>query len=84
MTFQDAQPVAGGAKYRRLTEALPIAVFLAPAVFFLVVFLLYPLVSSFELSLLDWNGLGSGERFVGLENWYRLAHDALMEILDRL
>lgn len=77
MTFHDAQPTPGGAKYRRLTEALPIAVFLAPAVFFLVVFLLYPLVSSFQLSLLDWNGLGSGERFVGLDNWARLAHDAL-------
>ena len=60
-----------------MRAALPIALFLAPAIFFLVVFLLYPLVSSFELSLLDWNGLGSGERFVGLENWVRLAHDTL-------
>ena len=51
--------------------------FLAPAVFFLVAFLLYPLVSSFQLSLLDWNGLGSGERFVGLANWLRLARDVL-------
>ena len=77
MTFQDAQPTAGAAKYRRLTAVLPIAVFLAPAVVFLVVFLLYPLISSFQLSLLDWNGLGSGERFVGLANWTRLARDTL-------
>lgn len=82
MTFQDSQPAAAcdtgvSAKYRALRAALPIALFLAPAIFFLAVFLLYPLVSSFELSLLDWNGLGSGERFVGLENWVRLAHDTL-------
>lgn len=56
---------------------MPITLFLAPAIFFLSVFLLYPLVSSFELSLLDWNGLGSGERFVGLDNWVRLTHDTL-------
>ena len=65
------------AKYRALRAALPITLFLAPAIFFLTVFLLYPLASSFELSLLDWNGLGSGERFVGLDNWVRLAHDTL-------
>lgn len=79
MTLQDAQPAAasGAAQCRSLAAVLPIVVFLAPAVFFLVVFLLYPLVSSFELSLLDWNGLGSGERFVGMDNWVRLAQDAL-------
>lgn len=82
MTLQDSQPAAAGdvgvsAKYRALRTALPITLFLAPAIFFLSVFLLYPLVSSFELSLLDWNGLGSGERFVGLDNWVRLAHDTL-------
>jgi raffinose/stachyose/melibiose transport system permease protein len=82
VTLQDSQPTAapdagGTAKFRSVRAALPIALFLAPAIFFLVVFLLYPLVSSFELSLLDWNGLGSGERFVGLDNWVRLAHDTL-------
>ena len=82
MTLQDSQPAAAGevgisVKYRALRAALPITLFLAPAIFFLAVFLLYPLVSSFELSLLDWNGLGSGERFVGLDNWVRLAHDTL-------
>ena len=56
---------------------MPIVVFLVPAVFFLVVFLLYPLISSFQLSLLDWNGLGTGERFVGMANWLRLAQDRL-------
>lgn len=79
MSLQDSQSIVspGADKFSALKAAMPIAVFLVPAVFFLVVFLLYPLISSFQLSLLDWNGLGSGERFVGLDNWVRLAQDKL-------
>ncbi|WP_245758938.1 carbohydrate ABC transporter permease [Tropicimonas isoalkanivorans] len=40
-------------------------------------FLLYPLVSSFRLSFVSWNGLGDGGDFVGFQNWVRLAHDTL-------
>lgn len=53
------------------------AAFLAPAVALLAIFLLYPLFKSFRLSLVEWNGLGSAARFVGLENWRTLAHDPL-------
>ncbi len=53
------------------------AIFLAPAVLLLLVFLLYPLLSSFRLSFLDWNGLGNTARFVGLQNWGRLLHDGV-------
>lgn len=59
------------------TQWLVATAFLAPAVVLLAVFLLYPLVSSLRLSLLDWNGLGSNARFVGLANWVKLAHDAV-------
>jgi raffinose/stachyose/melibiose transport system permease protein len=68
---------AGSRIGRQFRNALPIIVFLAPAVLFLVAFLLYPLFSSFQLSLLDWNGLGEGQRYVGFANWLRLAQDAL-------
>ena len=78
MTPQDSQmTVPSVEKYKSFKAAMPIVVFLVPAVFFLVVFLLYPLISSFQLSLLDWNGLGTGERFVGMANWLRLAQDRL-------
>ena len=48
MTLQDSQPAAAGdvgvsAKYRALRAALPITLFLAPAIFFLVTILLPPL-----------------------------------------
>lgn len=52
------------------------AAFLAPSIVLLLAFLLYPLVESFRLSLVDWNGLGSSSRFVGLSNWTTLLHDA--------
>lgn len=79
MSLQDSQSIASPSaqRFSALKAAMPIAVFLVPAVFFLVVFLLYPLISSFQLSLLDWNGLGSGERYIGLDNWLRLAQDKL-------
>ncbi|WP_188697907.1 carbohydrate ABC transporter permease [Silvimonas amylolytica] len=51
--------------------------FLAPAVIMLVVFLLYPLLSSFQLSLLNWNGLGTQGKFVGLDNWLYLLQDPI-------
>jgi raffinose/stachyose/melibiose transport system permease protein len=51
------------------------AFFLAPAVVLLVVFLIYPLIESFRLSTLHWNGLGETGRYVGLANWVELASD---------
>lgn len=54
---------------------LVIAVLLAPSVVLLSVFLIYPLLSSFQLSTLDWNGLGTNARFVAFDNWVHLVHD---------
>jgi len=48
--------------------------FLLPALFFYVVFMLYPLVSSLGLSLFSWNGYGA-KTFVGLANFRRLFGD---------
>jgi len=53
------------------------ALFLTPAVALLVTFLVYPLVQSFHLSMLEWNGLGENRVFVGLSNWTVLARDGL-------
>nr|WP_041220777.1 sugar ABC transporter permease [Deinococcus geothermalis] len=43
----------------------------------LVVFLVYPLLSSFRLSLLNWNGLGNTAQYVGLQNWADLLRDSV-------
>ncbi|MGN6317251.1 carbohydrate ABC transporter permease [Trinickia sp.] len=57
-----------------------VAVLLAPSIVLLSVFLIYPLISSFRLSTLDWNGLGADARFVGLANWARLFHDDIFRL----
>ena len=78
MTDISTRSAAGGAAGAALSlRRLAPAIFLAPAVLLLIVYLLYPLVDSFRLSLLDWNGLGSNARFVGLDNWIKLSTDVL-------
>jgi ABC-type sugar transport system permease subunit len=48
--------------------------FVAPIVLFFVVFVGYPFLRSFYLSLTSWSGLGSA-RFVGLRNFQVMADD---------
>ncbi|WP_181409858.1 carbohydrate ABC transporter permease [Martelella alba] len=66
-------------KQRKLILANKTApvIFLAPAIILLLIYLLYPLVSSFHYSFLDWNGLGDNAKFVGFANWKRLIHDGV-------
>jgi len=63
-------------RHRSARQLAP-AIFLAPAVALLAMFLVYPLLQSFRLSLLEWNGLGENSVFVGLANWVSLAKDGL-------
>lgn len=52
-----------------------IILFLFPTIFFISVYVLWPIVSSFHLSLFQWNGITPTKEMVGLENWSRLARD---------
>ncbi|PLW76086.1 ABC transporter permease [Cohaesibacter celericrescens] len=70
-------PVRRRSGRARLIQKAAPAVFLAPAIILLAVFLLYPLVYSFRLSLLDWNGLGNTAQSIGLDNWLRLLDDSV-------
>jgi len=54
-----------------------IILFLLPTFFFISVFILWPIVSSFHLSLFDWNGIEPTRTMVGLDNWSRLARDGV-------
>jgi raffinose/stachyose/melibiose transport system permease protein len=51
--------------------------FLAPAVFLMLVFIGYPIFYTLYLSLFDWNGIDPVKPFVGLENWGGLIHDSV-------
>jgi raffinose/stachyose/melibiose transport system permease protein len=51
------------------------AVFLLPALLFLVVYVAYPIIESFITSTMAWNGMGRQRVFTGAENWINLAKD---------
>jgi raffinose/stachyose/melibiose transport system permease protein len=57
--------------------ALTAALFLLPTFAFLFIFVLWPIVDSFRLSLYKWNGVDPNLTFLGVDNWTRLAKDSV-------
>lgn len=54
------------------------AIFLLPALFFIIVFIIYPVISSFRLSLTSWSGFAKvAPEYIGLENWRTLLRDSI-------
>jgi raffinose/stachyose/melibiose transport system permease protein len=60
---------------RRRAVNISAAIFLAPALVVLLVFIAYPIINSFALSTVRWNGLSADRIFVGLDNWKALVKD---------
>lgn len=54
---------------------LTIFFFLLPTVFFMVIFVVYPILSTLRLSFFEWNRIDPVQTFVGLENWIELLQD---------
>lgn len=52
-------------------------IFLLPAIIFLCVFIVYPIIDSFKTSFYDWNGITSIKTFVGFKNWSELINDPI-------
>ena len=51
------------------------AIFLAPVMILLVVFIFYPIVDTFITSGYKWNGISADKTFIGLKNWGTLMKD---------
>lgn len=51
------------------------ALCILPALVLYVLFLVYPTLNVFHMSLFDWNGLGNAPSFIGLDNFAALIHD---------
>lgn len=49
--------------------------FLAPAILLYAVFVLYPYVQAFAISLTQWRGVSGNRTYIGLDNYRRLAED---------
>jgi raffinose/stachyose/melibiose transport system permease protein len=62
-------------KVRQRSVNITAAVCLVPAVLFLAVFIVYPIVDSFVMSTTKWNGMSPNREFVGLANWAELVKD---------
>ncbi len=50
-------------------------VFMLPVLLIMIVFVIYPIIQSFRISTLQWNGISEEKIFVGLGNWGELIHD---------
>jgi raffinose/stachyose/melibiose transport system permease protein len=50
-------------------------VFLLPALVFLAIYIVYPIIDSFITSTMEWSGLGRNRRFTGFANWIALVKD---------
>lgn len=50
-------------------------VFLLPVLLIMCVFIFYPIIDSFRISMLEWNGISADKTFVGLSNWSKLIGD---------
>lgn len=51
------------------------AIFLAPVIILLVIFIFYPIIETFRVSAFEWNGISSDLKFIGLDNWAKLMKD---------
>ncbi len=74
-------PRAGAPKERwlhRNRRAIAPWMFLAPGVLFFLVYVIFPIFQSFEISLYKWDGLGEA-RYIGLRNYEKLFSDRAFE-----
>ena len=66
----------GMAKRDARSTAVAATIFLFPAVALLIVYMIYPIIDTFLISRLKWNGFYTAEKInVGWENWTMLLQD---------
>lgn len=50
-------------------------IFLAPVAILMMVYIFYPIISTFITSTYKWNGISAAKEMIGLENWIALIKD---------
>lgn len=60
---------------KKLRHVGIIATFLLPAFLLYLIFMIYPIIDSVNISLTNWNGLSPTYDFVGLKNYRRILQD---------
>lgn len=73
--------VGSTAKLRKKSNKKDLAMsiaFLLPAILICAIFIIYPVVDTFDLSFRKWNGMfGAAKQWVGLENYTKILSDKL-------
>lgn len=64
-------------KSRQRSTRIAATVFLVPVLLMILVFIIYPIFSTFDTSLYKWNGISSKKVFIGLQNWKALLADKI-------
>lgn len=74
---QSSQELAPKIKHYNRARSTRIAatVFLFPVFFFMIVFIIYPIIDTFSISAYEWNGITAARKYIGLDNWVNLATD---------
>jgi len=60
---------------RQRSVRIAATVFLLPALIFLAIYVVYPIIDTFITSTMEWSGLGRSRTFTGLSNWITLIKD---------
>ncbi len=60
---------------RRRSTRNAAAVFLTPVILIMLVYIVYPIFATFDISLYKWNGISAKRIFIGLGNWKDLIGD---------
>lgn len=51
-------------------------VFLLPVMLLLAIYIFYPIVDTFRISMFKWNGISADKTYIGLKNWVKLSSDS--------
>ncbi len=64
-------------KASKLMQNLGILLFLAPALILIGVYIIWPIIMSFNLSMYEWVGVSPQKLYLGFKNWIDLIHDSI-------
>ena len=64
-------------KSAKLMQNIGILLFLAPALILIGIYIIWPIIMSFELSMFEWDGISPQKLYVGLKNWKDLIQDSI-------
>ena len=65
----------GLAMVRARSTAIAATVFLLPTILLIIVYMIYPIIDTFVISMYKWNGISSDRVFIGFTNWQNLLVD---------